>query len=258
VTVDTAARLFATTPAKIRRAVARDELQAEEYAGRLLVSIDVERTMLTAPQAARLLSVGSPTIRRDVATGRLKGEHNGREYRIPLAELVRDRRFPSDLRALLLREQAPAEEEPHPSRRRSPELARAVVPLNVMLRPEDAQALSVGVERFGTKRSAVAAALRQLGESIPFEAELRRLGRQLEQQGEELDRVRGEASKAKERASRLPDELYCHGCSAFVPLEQLEQEDIRELGGLAWVHRHDGLAAVVQGRSTAVGLRKHG
>jgi excisionase family DNA binding protein len=258
VTVETAARLFATTPAKIRRAVAREELEAEEYAGRLLVRVDLERTTLTAPQAARLLGVGSPTIRRDVATGRLKGEHEGHAYRIPLREVAADRRFPHELRALLLQEQPPAVEEAHPTRRRSPELARAVVPLNVMLRPEDAEALSVGVERFGTKRAAVAAALRQLGASIPFEAELRRRDRELEEQDEALDQARDDAAKAKERVARLPDELYCHGCSAWIPLEQFEQEDDRELGGLAWIHRHEGLAAVMQGRATAVGRRKYG
>jgi excisionase family DNA binding protein len=260
VTVEVAARLFATSPARIRAAAARGELEAEDRAGELFVLVDLELTLLSSPQAARLLGVQTQTVRKDVRSGRLRGTHDrgSRGYRIRLRELASDRRFPADLAAVLLLGQPSPREEPHPTRRRSPELAGAVVPLNVLLRPEDAEALAVGVERFGTKRAAVSAALRQLGASIPYEAELRRRDAQLEQCGEVLARSREEVSAARERAARLPAELWCHGCSAWIPLEQLQEEESRELGGVAWAHRHEGLTAVLQGRATPLGRHRYG
>ena len=221
--------------------------------------VDLERDTLNAPQAARLLGVGSPTIRRDVATGRIVGRHEGREYRIPLGALAHDRRFPAELRELLLGEQdRSTEDNQHPTRRRSPELARAVVPLNVMLRPEDAQVLAVGVERYGTKRATVSAALRQLDETLPHEQELRRLQDELEQNERRLEQARAESTAAKERAAKLPDELYCDGCGAFVPLAQLEPEDSREHGGVVWRHRHEGFDSLRYGSERLLGRRKYG
>jgi excisionase family DNA binding protein len=260
-TVEQAARLYSTTPEKVRRRARRGGLESEERDGRLLIFVDPERDTLTSPQAARLLGVGSPTIRRDVASGRLSAKRDGRDYRIPLASLVADRRCPQDARDLLDPDgrDARIEEAPRSTGRvLGSSAGRARVHVHALIRLPAAEALDAATERYGSRTAAVEAALLQVGETLPLEAELRRRDAELDDRDKRLERAREEARVAKERAARLPAELYCHRCDQWVPLEQLEQEDSRELGGLAWIHRHEGLAAVVQGREAPLGRRKYG
>jgi hypothetical protein len=258
-TVEQAARLFSTTPEKVRRAARRGEVQAEERDGRVVVFVDSERDTLTGPQAARLLGVGAPTIRRDVVTGRLEGRRVDHGYEILVAAILADRRCPADVRELLDPDsRRRAEPERSTTRVNGPLAGRLSLPVYVRLRPEEAEALAAGVERFGSQRAAIGAALAQLGETLPLESELRRLQGELEQRDEKVAHARDEARKAKERAARVPDELYCDGCRAFVPLEQLEAEDDREHGGLVWRHRHQGLDVLRHGSASLVGRRKYG
>jgi excisionase family DNA binding protein len=258
-TVEQAARLYTTSPTKIRRAAGRGELDTEEHAGRLLVFIDPERDTLTSPQAARLLAVQTQTIRKDVARGRLPAKRDGRDYRIPLAAVAEDRRFPSDLRALLVLGDQPGagDDVPHPTARRTGPL-RANVDLHLRVSPPAAEALAAGRERFGSLRAAAENAFLQLGETLPLEAELRRRDEQLAQQDDAVAQARAEARAAKERATKLPDELWCDGCRAFVPLAQLEPEDSREHTGLVWRHRHQGIDVVRYGSEGLLGRRKYG
>lgn len=267
--IEEAARLYSTSPEKIRRRLRRGELRSDaEAAGPFaagadpLVVVDVEQDGLSSPQAARLLGVGSPTIRRDVSSGRLRGSREGRDYQIPFTSILADRRCPQDARQLLEPDDFTSlVEQPAAAaavRRYGPPVGKASVPIYVRLRPEEAQALAVGVERYGSQRAAVGAALAQLGESLPYEAELRRLQQELDREREQARTAREQARTAQERLARLPQELYCEGCRSFVPLEELAEEESREHGGQVLVHRHDGLAALVQGGASRVLARRRG
>ncbi len=253
-TVEQAAHLYSTSPTKVRRMLRRGELEAEESGGpEPLVVVDPARDELTAAQAGRLLGLATPSVRAALRAGRLRGRKDGDRYLVRLDSILASQRCPREVTRLF---DGFAAAQPEPRVRPRVPAARASVPVYVRLTPEEAEALVLGVERYGSQRAAIGAALAQLGDSIPYEAELRRLGEELEQREERLGRVRKEASEAKEHAARLPSELYCHACSEWIPLEQLEAEQSREHGGLTWLHRHDGLAAFTQGRSAALGRRR--
>jgi hypothetical protein len=129
---------------------------------------------------------------------------------------------------------------------------------HALIRLPAAEALDEATERFGSRSAAVEAGLLRLGETLPLEADLRQLRQELDEREASVARAREEASEAKERAARVPAELFCSGCGAFVPLEQLEAEDSREHGGLVWRHRHAGLDVLRHGSESLVGRRKYG
>jgi hypothetical protein len=253
-TVEQAARLYSISPTKVRRMLRRGELEAEESGGpEPFVVIHAGSDELTAAQAGRLLGLATPSVRAALRAGRLQGRKDGDRYLLRLDSLLASSRCPAEV-AQLFDGFAPA--LPEPAARPRVPAGRAHVSVYVRLTPEEAESLADGVSRYGSQRAAVGAALTQLGASIPYEAELRRLGGELEDRDERLERARGEARKAKELAERLPSELYCQGCRAFVPLEQLEAEESREHGGLVWQHRHEGLAAFTQGHAVPLGRRR--
>jgi hypothetical protein len=255
-TVEQAARLYSTSPTKVRGMLRRGELEAEESGGpEPFVVVHAGRDELTAAQAGRLLGLATPSVRVALRAGRLRGRKDGGRYFVRLDSLLASQRCPAEITRLF--GGFTAARLPVPSTRPRVPAARVSVPVYVRLSPQEAEALVLGVERYGSQRAAIGAALAQLGESIPYEAELRRLGDELEERDERLAWARKEAGKAKELAARLPSELWCPGCLTFIPLEQLETEESREYdGGFVWRHRHEGLAALTRGRSTALGRRR--
>ena len=254
-----AAELLHVQPATIQRRLRERELERAETIGPgpALVRLVPAETYLRVEDASALLGVAPATVRSNITRGRLTGrrEKSGR-WRVLLRSVLEDSRCDPAALEVFTGERPASDEAGRPERasRPSPALHRGVF---VRLSPEESELLERCVDRHGTQRAALVYGLQAIDrEDVDVDQDELRAEHGLYR--EQASRAQAAHRALRERAEgRLVDELYCHVCEEWVPVEDCAAVAIDEDGTLEVFHEKHGHRSGARFRSNT-GLARRG
>lgn len=236
-----AARLLHVQRQTIQRRARAGELRTVKPAGPgpPAVRLSPAEDWIRIEDASALLSVSPSTIRSNIARGRLAGrrEENGR-WRVLLRSVLEDSRCdPAAVELFGGERVAGSQADPQPApRRQSASLHRTVF---LRLTAEEAEVLERCRDRHGTIRAAVVFGLQAIDrDDLDVDAAELRTERDLYQEQAERARAAHRGLQARTEG-RVVDELYCHVCEDYVPVEECAATELED-GRLEIYHEKHG------------------
>lgn len=249
------ARLLHVQPQTVQRRLRSKELAAAPTIGQgpALVRLTPAETWIRVEDASAVLGVSPTTIRSNITRGRLTGrrEENGR-WRVLLRSVLEDPRCDPAAVEAFGGEPAPSTTEIH-TEPRPHSLHRQ---LNLRLSEEELELLDRGRDRFGTIRAAVVAGLEAIDRD-DLDVDHAELRTERDVYREQAERLRVAHAGLRDRADgHLVEELHCHVCEQWVPVDDCEAVELPE-GGYEIFHGKHGHVSGKRFRSNT-GLARRG